>query len=517
MTAGSTQAYGRRWHALGVLAAALLVTAIGNTILNVALPTIRDQLDASSSQLQWIVDAYLLVFAGMLLTAGSLGDRFGRRRALVVGLAVFGAGSIFAALSTGSTELIAARALMGLGAAGIMPTTLSVITNMFPPEERPKAIAVWAAVAGLGVAVGPIAGGFLIESADWKWIFLVNLPLVAVLLVGAYALVPESRDPESPRLDVVGAGLSILGLASIVWSLIEAPNRGWGDPMVLASFAAGTVVAAVFVWWEQRVEHPMLQVSVFRNRRFSAASASVAFVYFSLMGVSYFLTTYLQSVLGHSALGSGELMLAIAGGIMVTSRIAVPLTQRIGAKIVVAGGLGVVSLGMLLFTTLGVGSSDAQVCAVIGLMGLGMGLTMSPATESIMGSLPPAKAGIGSAMNDVVREVAGTLGIAVLGSVLASAYSSSMDSAVAGLPANAAAAASDSVGAADQVAGQMGGSGGADLVVAAHQAFVASMSTTASIAAAIAVVGAVIAAVFLPARARSQAVAVTAELEPAAA
>jgi predicted MFS family arabinose efflux permease len=277
------------------------------------------------------------------------------------------------------------------------------------------------------------------------------------------------------------------------------------------------IVAAIFIWWEQRVEQPMLHVSVFRNRRFSAASASVAFVYFSLMGVSYFLTSYMQSVLGHSALGAGELMLAVAGGIMVTSRIAVPLTERIGSKIVVAFGLAVVALGMYLFTTFEAGSTDLHVCAVIGTMGLGMGLTMSPATEAIMGSLPPAKAGIGSAMNDVVREVAGTLGIAVLGSILASAYTSSMDSAVGGLSTSAASAASDSVGAADQVAHEIGGSAGADLLSSAHQAFVDSMSTTASIAAAIAVTGAVIAAVFLPARARTKQVPMTAEVEPVAA
>jgi EmrB/QacA subfamily drug resistance transporter len=517
MTASTGQLYGRRWHALGVLAAALLVTTIGNTILNVGLPTIRDELGASSSQQQWIVDSYLLVFAGMLLTAGSLGDRFGRRRALVIGLSIFAGGSIFAMFSSGSAELIAARAVMGLGAAGIMPTTLSVITNIFPADERPKAIAVWAAVAGLGIAVGPIAGGWLIENADWKWIFAVNLPLVAVLLAGAYMLVPESRDPETPKVDVVGAGLSIAGLTAIVWGLIQAPERGWTEPTILAAFTAGAVIATLFIWWEHRVAQPMLHVKVFRNLRFSAASASVAFVYFSLMGVSYFLTSYMQSVLGHSALGAGELMIAIAVGIMVTSRIAVPLTERIGAKIVVAFGLAVVAVGMFMFTTFDVGSSDAHVCAVIGLMGLGMGLTMSPATEAIMGSLPPAKAGIGSAMNDVVREVAGTLGVAVLGSILASAYSGSMDSAVAGLPAGAASAASDSVGAADQVASQIGGSGGADLIATAHQAFVDSMHTTASIAAAIAMTGAVVAAVFLPARARSQSMVVMAELEPAAA
>jgi EmrB/QacA subfamily drug resistance transporter len=517
MQAAAAQPYRRRWHALGVLAAALLVTAIGNTILNVALPTIQDELNASASELQWIVDGYLLVFAGMLLTAGTLGDRFGRRRALVVGLATFAVGSIAALVSSGPTELIASRALMGLGAAGIMPTTLSVITNIFPAHERPKAIAVWAAVAGLGVAIGPISGGWLIEHADWKWIFLVNLPLVAVLLVGAYALVPESKDPESPKLDFVGAGLSIAGLTSVVWGLIEAPDRGWADPMILAAFAVGGAIGATFCWWEHHVAQPMLQVRVFKNLRFSAASASVAFVYFSLMGVTYFLTTYLQSVLGHSALEAGELMLAVAGGIMITSRIAVPLTERVGTKIVVAAGLGVVAIGMYLYTTFGVASSDGHICAVIGLMGLGMGLTMSPATDAIMGSLPPSKAGVGSAMNDVVREVSGTLGIAVLGSILASAYSSSMDPAVAGLPASAAASASDNVGAAAQVAGQIGGSTGAQLIATSHQAFVDAMSTTASIAAAIAIVGAVIAAVFLPARAKGQVHLSAPEFEAAAA
>jgi EmrB/QacA subfamily drug resistance transporter len=485
--------YPRRWQALAVLATSLLVISVGNTILNVALPTIRTELDASSSELQWIVDGYMLVYAGLLLAAGSLGDRFGRRRALLLGLVGFGAGSVFAALSGNATELIASRALMGVGAAGIMPTTLSILTNIFPDRERPKAIAVWAAVVGMGVAIGPISGGWLIEHLDYSWIFLINLPLIAACLAGAVALVPESRDPASPPLDKAGLGLSIAGLTSVVWGLIEAPERGWTDPVILGAFVAGVAILAAFVAWERRAEHPMLEVSVFRNLRFSAASASITFVYFSLMGVMYFMTTYLQSVLGYSALEAGVRTLPIAGGMLLTTKPAVALTKRLGTKVVVASGLFAVSAALGLEAGFDTATTDLHLCLVLALMGAGMGLAMAPATEAIMGSLPKAKAGIGSAMNDVVREVGGTLGVAVLGSLVASAYASGMG----GAPE----AARDSVGAAHAVAAQTGAT---DLVATANQAFVDAMSTTAGIAAAIAMVGAVIALAFLPARARAE-------------
>ena len=499
-----TQSYARRWQALVVLAISLLVVSVGNTILNVALPTIQAELDASSSELQWIVDGYLLVFAGLLLTAGTLGDRFGRRRALTLGLTTFAVGSVLAALAGSATELIASRALMGAGAAAIMPTTLSILTNIFPAHERPRAIAIWAAVAGLGVAIGPITGGWLIEHLEWSGIFLFNLPAVAACLVGAAVLVPESRDPEAPRVDIVGAGLSIAGLTAIVWALIEAPERGWTDAVILAAFAAGAVIAAAFVVWERRAEQPMLDVRVFRNARFSAASASVTFVYFALMGVMYFLTTYLQSVLGYSALEAGERMLPIAAGLLLTAKPSVMLTQRLGTKVVVATGLATVAAALVPLAGFDVDTGDVQLALTLGMLGAGIGLAVSPATESIMGSLPRAKAGIGSAMNDVVREVAGTLGIAVLGSILASAYASGMDGAVTGLPADTVAAATDSVGAAHEVAAGIGGDAGSALVTASNQAFVDAMSTTASIAAAIAIAGALIAAAFLPARARAE-------------
>jgi EmrB/QacA subfamily drug resistance transporter len=485
-----TNPYPRRWQALIVLAVSLLVISVGNTILNVGLPTIQEELDANSSQLQWIVDGYLLVYAGLLLAAGTLGDRFGRRKALLTGLIVFAIGSVTAAVSSSPTALIASRALMGVGAAGIMPTTLSILTNIFPAAERPKAIAIWSAVAGMGVAIGPITGGWLIEHLDWRWIFLFNLPAIAACLVGAKVLVPDSRDPAKPKLDVLGASLSIAGLTAVVWGLIEAPERGWSNPLILGAFAIGALVLGAFAWWERRVEEPMLEVGVFRNARFSAASASITFVYFALMGVMYFMTTYLQTVLGFSALEAGERMLPIAFGLVVTAEPAVALTKRIGTKLVVATGLGVVAFALSQVAGFGLATGDGTLCLALGLMGAGMGLAIAPATESIMGSLPREKAGIGSAMNDVVREVGGTLGIAVLGSVLASSYSAGM----AGQPE----AAADSVGGAHAV-------GGADLIAAADLAFVDAMGTTAGIAAAVAIVGALIAFAFLPSRERSAA------------
>jgi EmrB/QacA subfamily drug resistance transporter len=508
--------YPRRWQALGVLALSLLVITMGNTILNVALPTIRESLDATSSQLQWISDGYLLVFAGLLLAAGSLGDRFGRRRALVGGLTVFGLGSLFATFADSSTALIAARGVMGLGAAFVMPTTLSVLTNIFPANERPKAIAAWAAVSGIGVAIGPTSGGWLLEHFAWNSVFLINLPIVLVALAGAFLLVPESRDPESPPLDPAGTVLSIAGLSAIVWGLIEAPERGWTSATIVGAFAAGAAILAAFTVWEQRTDHPMLDVRVFRNLRFSAASLAIAFAFFALMGVMYFMTQYMQTVLGFTALETGIRVLPVAAGMVVATKISVPLSQRLGTKVVVAGGLGIVAFALSMVAGFEADSAYAPVGTALGLMGLGLGLAMSPATEAIMGSLPREKAGIGSAMNDVVREVGGTLGIAVLGSLLTSGYGSSMDDAVGALPPSAADSASDSIGAAHEVAAQVGGSAGHTLLGLANQAFVDSMATTATVAAAFAVVGALIALVFLPARARAEAAA-PAELAPAAA
>jgi DHA2 family multidrug resistance protein-like MFS transporter len=508
--------YPRRWQALAVLALSLLVICIDNTILNVALPSLRADLGADSSETQWIVDSYMLVFAGLLLVGGTLGDRFGRRRALFAGLGIFGAGSVLAALSGSAHELIAARALMGVGSAAIMPATLSILTNIFPAEERPRAIAAWAAVSGLGIALGPISGGLLLEQFGWTSAFLVNVPIVVVAIVAGAILVPESRDESSPRVDVVGAGLSIAGLTAVVWGLIEASDRGWTDPLILGAFAGGAAVLGAFLAWERRTAHPMLDVEIFRNLRFSAASVSVTLVFFALMGTSFLLTTYLQTVMGYDALGAGVRLLPLAAGLIVGSRLSVALASRLGTKVVVAVGLATVAAALAVLSTADVGSGYELVAAALTLMGLGMALGMAPATEAIMGSLPPAKAGVGSAMNDVVREVGGTLGVAVLGSVLASSYGSGLGTAADGLPADAAAAASDSVGGAHEVAAQLGGETAARLIDAADQAFVHAMSTATTIGAAVALLGAAIALAFLPARARPTAAPVPGgQLKPA--
>jgi EmrB/QacA subfamily drug resistance transporter len=494
--------YPRRWQALAVLAASLLVITLDNTILNVALPSLTADLDADASQTQWIVDSYLLVFAGLLLVGGTLGDRFGRRKGLFTGLLVFGTGSLLAAFSGSAHELIGCRALMGVGAAAIMPATLSILTNIFPPEERPKAIAVWAAVSGLGVALGPITGGLLLEHFSWASVFLVNVPIVIAALVFGRMLVPESSDPETPRVDAVGALLSIVGLVAVVWGLIEASERGWTDAWILGAFAAGTAVLLVFVAWERHVEQPMVDITIFRNLRFSAASLSVMLVFFGLMGTVFMLTTYVQTVMGYSPLGAGLRTAPVAIGLILGAQLSVVLSQRFGAKVAVAGGLVVVAAGMHVLSQADVDSSYGVVATALVVMGFGLGLAMTPATEAIMGSLPKAKAGVGSAMNDVLRELGATLGVAVLGSILASKYAGGMDGATHGLPSDVADASLDSVSGAHAVAAQVGDSA-IGLVASADRAFVAAMSTTTDIAAVVALAGALVALVLLPTRSTS--------------
>src|SRR5919108_1194005 len=317
MSATAQTIHDRRWWTLLVLSTALLVISLDNTILNVALPTIERDLDATSGQLQWIVDSYRLVFAGLLLTMGALGDRFTRRGALAAGLFIFGSASLASAFAGSAPMLIATRALMGVGGALIMPTTLSILTNVFPAHERPKAIGIWAAVAGIGVGVGPAAGGFLIDQFDWTAVFLVNVPIVIAALVAIPKLVPDSRDPEQARLDPVGALMSTAGLGVLTATIIEAPGWGWSDTRILAGFGIAAAVLAAFVAWELRTSSPMLDVRLFRIRRFTGASGAATLVFFALFGAIYFLTTYLQEVLDYTPLEAGVRMLPIAAGLIV--------------------------------------------------------------------------------------------------------------------------------------------------------------------------------------------------------
>ncbi|GIU86781.1 MAG: hypothetical protein KatS3mg009_1296 [Acidimicrobiia bacterium] len=344
----TSRAYRNRWWILAVLCLSLLVIIVDNSILNVAIPTLVRDLGATTSQLQWIVDSYTLVFAGLLLTAGSLGDRFGRRGALQFGMAVFGAGSLAAALVSNANQLIAARAVMGIGSAFIMPATLSIITNVFPPDERGRAIALWASIAGVATALGPISGGFLLEHFYWGSVFWVNIPIVAVALVAGVFLIPTSRDPSEPALDPLGALLSIVGLGALVFSIIQAPEDGWTHPTILAGFAVAAVVLGAFALWERHTPSPMLDMSFFRNPRFSAASAGITLIFFAMFGTIFLLTQHLQFVMGYSALEAGTRLLPWAAVMLVVAPNSARLAERFGTKLVVGAGMSVTALALVL-------------------------------------------------------------------------------------------------------------------------------------------------------------------------
>ncbi len=501
--------YARRWAILGVLCLALLVVSLDNTVLNVALPTLVASLHASSTQLQWVLDAYTLVFASMLLTAGAFGDKFGRRRALVIGLVIFGAFSALSAFTGSPAQLIATRAVMGLGGAFIMPATLSILTNVFPPEERARAIGIWAGVSGLGVAIGPVAGGFLLQHFWWGSVFLINVPVVAVTLAATAAVVPPSRNPDALPLDPQGTVLSVAGLAAVLFGIIEGPTRGWATPEIVASLVGGVAVLVAFVVWELHTDHPMLDVRFFRNPRFSAASGAVALVFFALFGSLLLFTQYLQDVLGYNPLQAGIRVTPIALALMVAAPTGAALVPRTGTKALVAGGLAIVATALALMSRVHVGGGFTGgyglVVIAIVVLGIGMGLAVSPATDSVMGSLPPEEAGVGSAVNDTTREVGGALGVAVLGSISNSAYRSAIASSpvIAPLPADARAAAASSIGAAKAVAAQVAGVSGAAtgraIAHAADVAFTHAMSEAVIVGAIVALVGALVALAFLPA------------------
>jgi EmrB/QacA subfamily drug resistance transporter len=492
----------RRWATLGVLSLSLVVIGLDNTILNVALPTLVRELGATQSQLQWMVDAYILVFAGLLLTMGALGDRYGRKLALTVGLVIFGVSSVAAAYADSANALIASRAVMGVGGALIMPSTLSIITNVFSGPERGRAIAAWAAVAGLGIILGPVLGGWLLENYWWGSVFLINVFVVAVAIALGYFLVPESKDPAATPLDPVGAGLSIVGLVALVYAIIEAPTKGWTDPIVLAAFGVAAVLTVAFLWWESRVEHPMLQLGFFENPRFSAASVAITLVFFAMFGTVFLNTQYLQFVLGYTPLEAGFRVMPVAT-MIVAAPLSARFAERFGTKKVVTTGLVIVSIAMSILATITVDTGYGRVALALAVLGLGMGTAMAPATESIMGSLPLAKAGVGSAMNDTTRQIGGALGVAILGSILASSYGSAMAPVVANLPPEAAEIAADSVGGAMAVASQAGAAG-VTLAEAASAAFIGGMESAVWVAAAVALLGALVTFVWLPARAAGQ-------------
>jgi EmrB/QacA subfamily drug resistance transporter len=439
-----------RWTALGVLCTGLLVIVIDNTIVNVALPTLARDLDADTGELQWVADAYTLVFAGLLLLAGTLGDRFGRRRTLLCGLAVFGLASGAAAAADRIELLVAGRAVMGAGAAFIMPATLSLLVSVFTDaRERATAIGLWAATAGLGVALGPVVGGVLLDHFWWGSIFLVNVPLCAVAIVVGRRVIPESRAEVPRRIDWTGAALSGVGLIALVWAFIEAPSKGWTSAPVLGAAALAAAALTAFVAQQRRATDPLLDLRLFRDPRFTAASTTIMVLFFALFGFLFVSTQYLQFVLGYSPSAAGLRVLPYAGGMLVFAPLSSTLVLRLGAKRVVTAGMVLFAAGLAVAATLSADSGYPPLGVALVLMGAGMGLAGAPATASIMASLPAESANVGSAINDTTRELGGALGVAIVGSIMSSLYATRLTQTLPdGVPDSGGAAARASHGSA---------------------------------------------------------------------
>jgi EmrB/QacA subfamily drug resistance transporter len=489
---------------LSLLLAAFAIN-LETTIVNVALPTLVRQLHASDSELQWVVDAYNLVFAACVLAAGSLSDRFGRKGMLLAGLAVFAVASLAGGLTDDPGQLIATRAVMGIGSAMVFPSTLSLLSNVFTERgERARAIGLWGATTGAAIALGPIVGGWLLELSDWRSIFFAMAPIAAIAGVLTARCVPTSRHLGAPSIDRAGFALSTAVVGLVVFTIIEAPNHGWGSARTIGSFAVTALLAAAFVAWEQRTEHPILDVDLFRNPRFAAASASVAISFFALSGFIFLVTQMFQFLKGYGPLSTGVRLLPVASCVAIASIVGAKLAVRLGTKLVVATGLFAMAAFYLWVASSSVTTGYGTIAAQMVVLGTGMGLTSAPATEAIMGVVPHTKAGVGSAVNEATRLLGGTLGVAVIGSVYASLYASRLTSAFPrGLPASVDQAAHGSVGAALATADQLGRTGHPALASAVHDgaslAFFHGFSAANHLAAGVAAAGGLIALALLPA------------------
>jgi EmrB/QacA subfamily drug resistance transporter len=491
----------QRWWALTVLCVPLLIVSLDNTVLNVVLPTLVRKLHATTSELQWIVDAYALVFGGLMLVAGSLADRVGRKRTFLAGLLAFAAGSTWAAFSGSVGLLIAARASMGIGAALIMPSTLSIITNTFTDRgERQRALGLWSGTSGAGVALGPIVGGLLLAHFWWGSVFLINVPVALLGVLFAVPLVPDSRDPEAGPLDLGGSLLSIIALGSALWAIIEAPVHGWSSGLVLGAGACGLAVLAGFIIWERSSSHPMLDLRFFLARGFSAAVACNGLLAFGLYGSLFVLTQFLQFQLGYSPLQAGLRVLPAAGAIAVAAPLSSVLVRRAGAKLTVAAGLLVAAAGLWQISGATVATTYGGAVAGMVMIGVGAGLVIPSATGSVMGSLPSAHTGVGSATNGSFMQVGGALGVAVVGSLLSTRYQHRISETLAPyhVPQAVQETIRGSLGGALGVAKQIGGATGELLTRFAHAAFVNAMDLGLFAAAFVALAGALFALLALP-------------------
>jgi EmrB/QacA subfamily drug resistance transporter len=507
MTEGAGVSGARRWVILCVLCVTLLLISLDNTVLNVALPSIVRGLHATSTQLQWIVDSFAIFFAGLLLTFGALGDRMGRKWVFKGGLVVFGVGSALAAWSGTPDRLIAARAIMGVGAAALMPSTLSILTNVFTADrDRARAIGIWAGTAGLGVAIGPMLGGFLLFHFWWGSVFLINVPVALIGLIATVLLIPNSKSAHARRFDPLGAALSIVGIGLLLWGIIEAPIRTWTSPLIVGPLTASVVIIALFVVWERNIDHPMLPLEFFANRRYSAAIASLALLLFALLGLFFLFTQYLQFSLGFSPLETGWAIAPIALVLLVAAPASVIFARRFGTKPVVATGLFLVAVGLGLFSRTTVHSTYMHAVPSIALIGLGVGFGLAPSINSIMGSLPISDAGVGSATSDTSMQLGGALGVAVLGTTLSIRYQNFMTPLLAHqqIPTSIDKLITGSLGSALAVSTHVHGKAGEALAEAARRGFVSGMDLGLVVATVVVAVAGLVALVALPNQARGK-------------
>ncbi|MEU8232236.1 MFS transporter [Actinoplanes sp. NPDC048967] len=476
----------RRWLILGVLCLSLLVVVVDNMVLNIAIPSLIRDLGASTAQIQWIIDAYILVFAGLLLTAGSLSDRHGRRRGLVTGLIVFGSASVLATVCQNPGQLIAVRGLMGVGAAFLMPGTLSILTTVFAEDERKKAIAIWSSVLMLGALGGPSLGGLLLEHFWWGSIFLLNVPIAVLGIVAALAVIPESRGRAS-RPDLLGALLSMIGMTALVWGVISSAQHGWDAPSTLGGFAVAVAGLGAFTWWERRVAEPMLPLKLFRDRNFAGASLSIVLLSFSAGGVLLALTQYLQFVLSYEPLKAGTAFIPMLVTAMAFNGVGVVIDKRFGTRTALAAGLLLVSAGFGVLASLAPGDGYPKLALALVVLGMGSGTAGPAAYGTLMSALPPDRVGVGSAVNDTVQQVGTALSVAVLGSVLTATYRAAM-------PADVADQARDSIGDALRIAAT---TGDAALARVAQESFVSAIASTSLIGVAGGILAAVVAVAVL--------------------
>ena len=498
----SSLAHERRWMILGVMSLSLVIVMLNNVTLNVALPELSKDLQADNTELQWMLDAYALIFGGTLLVMGAIGDRFGRKGALQIGLIMVASASALTAMyASTSNEVIAARAVMGLGAALVMPATLSVVVVVFPPEERGKAVGIWAAMAGVGAPIGLLVGGWAVENYDWQMVFWINVPIIALALLLGLVLVPKTKDEQQRPLDPFGAVLSVAALGSILYAIIEGPSVGWDSLEIIGVGILGVVLSAIFIQWELRVEYPMLPLHFFKNRGFTMGLVAIMLAFYVMFSFMFTQMLHFQLVREHTALEAALRFLPLPLGLMPAAANSDRLVARFGSNNVVATGLTLIGIGMLIFTTVTIDTDYNKLALIFFLLGLGMGLTMAPSTTLVMDSIPADKAGVGSATNDTSREIGGALGIAIGGSVLNEYYQRNMNlpeglEYLGDLPY-------DSFAAAVRIGGNLvseGNSLGGQLIQNAQLAFIDGMVASAWVGAIIALTNALLVWKFMPAR-----------------